>query len=121
EILDTAALVYLKPSKKEKRLPHKNPTISLSSLYQQVPEIFLRGVLPDDDTRVTLPYEKVLGQFKTAHVREDQMRDPTVPQLDTPILKATIQDSERFGTKTKPIETYPLPRATMKPDTAESI
>src|SRR5947209_1968461 len=109
EILDTAALVSLKASEIEKGMPDKNPTISLSSLYQQVPEIFLRGVLPDDDTRVALPYEKVLGQFKTAHVREDQMRDPTVPQLDTPILKATIQDSERFGTKIEPIETSPLP------------
>ena len=121
EILDTAALVSLKASEIEKGMPDKNPTISLSSLYQQVPEIFLRGVLPDDDTRVALPYEKVLGQFKTAHVREDQMRDPTVPQLDTPILKATIQDSERFGTKIEPIETSPLPRVPMKPATAESI
>src|SRR5438552_6352053 len=121
EILDTAALVSLKASEIEKGMPDKNPTISLSSLYQQVPEIFLRGVLPDDDTRVALPYEKVLGQFKTAHVREDQMRDPTVPQLDTPILKATIQDSERFGTKIEPIETSPLPRVAMKPATAESI
>jgi len=121
EILDTAALVSLKASEIEKGMPDKNPTISLSSLYQQVPEIFLRGVLPDDDTRVALPYEKVLGQFKTAHVREDQMRDPTVPQLDTPILKATIQDSERFGTKIEPIETSSLPRVPMKPATAESI
>src|SRR5437660_617858 len=121
EILDTAALVSLKASEIEKGMPDKNPTISLSSLYKQVPEIFLRGVLPDDDTRVALPYEKVLGQFKTAHVREDQMRDPTVPQLDTPILKATIQDSERFGTKIEPIETSPLPRVPMKPATAESI
>ncbi|PYK02672.1 MAG: hypothetical protein DME63_05785 [Verrucomicrobia bacterium] len=121
EILDTAALVSLKASEIEKGMPDKNPTISLSSLYQQVPEIFLRGVLPDDDTRVALPYEKVLGQFKTAHVREDQMRDPTVPQLDTPILKATIKDSERFGTKIEPLETSPLPRVPMKAATAESI
>src|SRR5437868_6801436 len=121
EILDTAALVSLKASEIEKGMPDKNPTISLSSLYYQVPEIFLRGVRPDDDMRVALPYEKVLGQFKTAHVREDQMRDPTVPQLDTPILKATIQDSERFGTKIEPIETSSLPRVPMKPATAESI
>jgi len=121
EILDTAALVSLKASEIEKGMPDKNPTISLSSLYQQVPEIFLRGVRPDDDTRVALPYEKVLGQFKTAHVRADQMRDPAVPQLDTPILKATIKDSERFGTKIEPLETSPLPRVPMKPATAESI
>ncbi len=102
-------------------MPEKNPTISLPSLYQQVPEIFLRGVRPDDDTRVSLPYEKVLEQFKSAHVRDDQVRDPAVPQLETPILKATIQDSERFGTKIEPIETSPLPAVPVKPATAEAI
>src|SRR5207302_10772449 len=44
-----------------------------------------------------------------------------VPQLDTPILKATIQDSERFGTKIAPIETSPLPAVPVKPATAEAI
>jgi predicted regulator of Ras-like GTPase activity (Roadblock/LC7/MglB family) len=121
EILDAAVRVSLKASEIEKGMPEKNPTISLPSLYQQVPEIFLRGVRPDDDTRVALPYEKVLEQFKSAHVREDQMRDPAVPQLDTPILKATIQDSVRFGTKIEPLETSPLPAVPMKPATAESI
>src|SRR2546430_4183282 len=121
EILDASVRVSLKASEIEKGMPEKNPTISLPSLYQQVPEIFLRGVRPDDDTRVRLPYEKVLEQFKSAHVREDQMRDPTCPQLDTPILKATIQDSERFGTKLEPIETSPLPEVAVKPATAEAI
>src|SRR5437660_3084023 len=121
EILDAAARVSLKASEIEKGMPEKNPTIALPSLYQQVPEIFLRGVRPDDETRVSLPYEKVLEQFKTAHVREDQLRDSAVPQLDTPILKATIQDSERFGTKIEPIETSPLPAVAVKPATAEAI
>src|SRR5438552_7431745 len=121
EILDAAARVSLKASEIEKGMSEKNPTISLPSLYQQVPEIFLRGVRPDDQTRVALPYEKVLEQFKSAYVRTDQMRDPAVPQVETPILKATIQDSERFGTKIEPIETSPLPSVPMKPATAESI
>ncbi|HWY52208.1 MAG TPA: hypothetical protein VNW72_12065 [Chthoniobacterales bacterium] len=121
EILDASARVSLKASEIEKGMPDKNPTISLPSLYQQVPEIFVRGVRPDDDTRVSLPYEKVLEQFKSANVRSDQLRDPAVPQLDTPILKATIQDSERFGTKIEPIETSPLPSIPMKTATAESI
>ncbi|PYL36825.1 MAG: hypothetical protein DMF34_12480, partial [Verrucomicrobia bacterium] len=121
EILDAAARVSLKASEIEKGMPENNPTIALPSLYQQVPEIFLRGVRPDDQTRVSLPYEKVLEQFKAAHVREDQMRDPAVPQLDTPILKATIQDSEKFGTKIEPIETTPLPAVPVRPATAESI
>src|SRR5947207_241677 len=121
EILDASVRVSLKASEIEKGMPDQNPTISLPSLYQQVPEIFLRNVRPDDDTRVALPYEKVLEQFKSAHVRSDQLRDPAVPQLDTPILKATIQDSERFGTKIEPIEASPLPSIPIKPATAESI
>jgi len=102
-------------------MPEQKPTISLPSLYQQVPEIFLRSVRPDDQTRVLLPYEEVLEQFKSANVRSDQLRDPAVPQLDTPILKATIQDSQRFGTKLEPLETSALPSIPMKPATAESI
>src|SRR2546423_11449020 len=121
EILDSAVRVSLKASEIEKGMPEKNPTISLPSLYQQVPEIFLRGVRPDDDTRVSLPYEKVLAQFTGAQVRADQMRDPAVPQLDTPILKATIQDSERFGTKIEPIETTATPTVAVNPATAETI
>src|SRR5205814_1802448 len=121
EILDASVRVSLKASEIEKGMPDQNPTISLPSLYQQVPEIFLRNVRPDDQTRVPLPYEKVLEQFKGANVRSDQLRDPAVPQLDTPILKATIQDSERFGTKIEPLETSALPSIPMKPATAESI
>ncbi len=60
EILDTNALVSLKASEIEKGMPDKRPMISLPSLYQQVPEIFLRSVRADDDARVELPYEKVL-------------------------------------------------------------
>jgi len=121
EVLDASACVSLKASEIEKGMADKNPGIGLPSLYQQVPEIFLRGVRPDDQTQVALPYEKVLEQFQTAHVRSDQLRDPEIPQLDTPILKATIQDSERFGTKLEPLETSALPSVPVKTATAESI
>lgn len=121
EILDASARVSLKASEIEKGMPDQKPTIALPSLYQQVPEIFVRSVRPDDPTRVALPFEKVLEQFKSANVRSDQLRDPAVPQLDTPILKATIQDSERFGTKLEPLETSAFPSIPMKPATAESI
>jgi len=122
EILDASACVSLKASEIEKGMADKNPSISLPSLYQQVPEIFLRGVRPDDQTRVALPYEKVLEQFQSVHVRSDQLRDPPIPQLDTPILKATMQDSERFGTKLEPLETSAaLSRVPVKMATAESI
>jgi len=121
EVLDASPCVSLKASEIEKGMADKNPSVALPSLYQQVPEIFLRGVRPDDQTRVALPYEKVLEQFQTAHVRSDQLRDPEIPQLDTPILKATIQDSERFGTKLEPLETSALPSVPVKTATAESI
>jgi predicted regulator of Ras-like GTPase activity (Roadblock/LC7/MglB family) len=121
EILDTNALVSLKASEIEKGMPDKHPMISLPSLYQQVPEIFLRSVRPDDETRVELPYEKVLAQFLTAHVRSDQVRDLTVPHVDTPILTATIEDSERFGTKVEPIEASAGPPMPIRHATAQSI
>src|SRR2546423_7286870 len=60
EILDASVRVSLKASEIEKGMPDQNPTISLPSLYQQVPEIFVRSVRPDDETRVGLPFEKVL-------------------------------------------------------------
>src|SRR5438874_7857764 len=122
EILDASACVSLKASEIEKGMADKNPSNSLPSLYQQVPEIFLRGVRPDAQTRAAFPYEKVLEQFQSVHVRSDQLRDPPIPQLDTPILKATIQDSERFGTKLEPLETSAaLSRVPLKTATAESI
>jgi predicted regulator of Ras-like GTPase activity (Roadblock/LC7/MglB family) len=121
EILDIEAIVSLKASELEKGMPDKHPMISLPSLYQQVPEIFLRSVRSDDDTRVELPYWKVLEQFQNVHVRTDQVRDPAIPHVDTPILTATIQDSERFGTKIAPIETSTLPSVPVKHATAESI
>ncbi len=121
EILDLNAVVSLKASEIEKGMPDKQPMISLPSLYQQAPEIFLRTVRPDDDTRVALPYEKVLEQFQSAQVRSDQIRDPAVPQLKTPILTATLRDSERFGTKIEPIETSLLPAVPVKQASAESI
>ena len=121
EILDTKAIVSLKASELEKGMPDKHPTISLTSLYQQVPEIFLRSVRPDDETRVELPYEKVLEQFQGAQVRADQERDPALPHVDTPILKATIEDSARFGTKIDPIETSTEPGVSVRHATAKSI
>jgi predicted regulator of Ras-like GTPase activity (Roadblock/LC7/MglB family) len=121
EILDTNAAVSLKASEIEKGMPEKHPMISLPSLYQQVPEIFLRSVRPDDDTRIELPYDKVLEQFQGAQVRADQVREAVLPHVDTPILKAMIQDSQRFGTKIEPIEASTLPPVPVKPATAESI
>src|SRR5713226_2142804 len=121
EILDASAEVCLKASEIEKGMPEGKPSVSLPSLYQQVPEIFLRSVSPADETRVALPYEKVLEQFNSARVRADQERDPSIPQVDTPILQATIKDTERFGTKIEPLESSVLPSVHVETATAKTL
>ena len=121
EVLDSSRSVELKASEIEKGMPEKNPTISLPSLFQQVPEIFLRSVPPTDPTRIALPYDKVLEQFNNARVRADQARNQRVPQLDTPILQATLEDNKRFGTKIEPLESSELPPVLVEPATAETI
>jgi predicted regulator of Ras-like GTPase activity (Roadblock/LC7/MglB family) len=63
----------------------------------------------------------VLEQFASVQVRSDQQRDDRVPQLETPILQATIEDTERFGTKMQPVESSDSPSVRVKPATAETI
>jgi len=121
EVIDPNRSVALKASEIEKGMPERNPSISLPSLYQQVPEIFLRSVAPTDPTRVPLPYGKLLEQFNSARVRSDQVREARIPQLETPILQATIEDTERFGTQVEPLESSPLPPVPVEPATAETI
>jgi len=121
EVIDANRTVTLKASEVEKGMCDRQPSISLPSLYQQIPEIFLRSVAPADETRVLLPYEKVLEQFNRVQVRRDQQRDDRVPQLETPILQATIEDTERFGTKMEPLEGCALPPVPIEPATAETI
>jgi predicted regulator of Ras-like GTPase activity (Roadblock/LC7/MglB family) len=121
EILDTNACVSLKASEIEKGMADGKPTIALPSLYQQVPEIFLRSVPLDDETRVPLPYENVLEQFNSVKVRQDQEIDHDVPQVDTPILQATIEDTKRFGTKMEPLQASALPPVPVAPATAKTI
>jgi predicted regulator of Ras-like GTPase activity (Roadblock/LC7/MglB family) len=121
EVIDANRSVALKASEIEKGMPERNPTISLPSLYQQVPEIFLRTVAPTDPTRVPLPYGKVLEQFNNARVRGDQVREVRIPQLETPILRATIEDTERFGTQVEPLESSSLPPVPVEPATAKTI
>jgi predicted regulator of Ras-like GTPase activity (Roadblock/LC7/MglB family) len=121
EVIDANRSVDLKASEIEKGMAERNPTIPLPSLYQQLPEIFLRAVTPDDSTRVALPYEKVLEQFTNLRVRDDQLREARIPLVDTPILQTTIEDSERFGTKVEPLVTSEFPPLAVEPATAKAI
>ena len=100
---DANRRILLKASEVERGMASGKPAVSLATIYQQVPEIFLRTVAPSDTSQVPLPFAKVLDQFTSLHVRGDQERHLAVPQVETPFLKAAVEDSSRFGTTMEPL------------------
>ena len=98
ESFDVSQTILLKASEIEKGMADGKPAVSLFSIYEQVPDIFDRNVRPDDATQIAVPHGKVLEQLRKMQVRDDQELETAVPQVDTPILKVTIEDTERFGT-----------------------
>lgn len=101
EMIDVNVRVSLKASEIEKGMPERKPTISLTSLYQQAPEIFLRSVPVSDTTRVVLPYEKVLEQFDDAHERLEtsafppSLVEPGAAEAPSSAAAATTRSSQR--------------------------
>jgi predicted regulator of Ras-like GTPase activity (Roadblock/LC7/MglB family) len=120
---DANRRILLKASEVEKGMANGKPTVSLATIYEQVPEIFVRTVAPSDTSQVPLPFAKVLDQFTSLHVRGDQERHLAVPQVETPFLKAAVEDSSRFGTTMEPLEMQPgdLPSVRIQPPTAEAF
>jgi predicted regulator of Ras-like GTPase activity (Roadblock/LC7/MglB family) len=121
EMFDTGRAVLLKASELEKGMAKGQPTVSLASVYEQVPEIFLRSVPPGDSTQLPLPFEKVMAQFTSARVRDDQERDQSVPQVETPILQVTIEDTAKFGTTMEPLQASAHPPVKVEPASAKSF
>jgi predicted regulator of Ras-like GTPase activity (Roadblock/LC7/MglB family) len=120
---DANRRILLKASEVEKGMANGKPSVSLSTIYEQVPEIFLKTIAPSDTWQVPLPFAKVLDQFTSLHVRGDQERHLAVPQVETPFLKAAVEDSSRFGTTMEPLEMQPgdLPSVRIEPPTAEAF
>jgi predicted regulator of Ras-like GTPase activity (Roadblock/LC7/MglB family) len=118
---DASQPILLKASEIEKGMASGKPTVALTSIYEQVPEIFLHRVSATDATQVPLPYSKVLEQFKSMHVRDDQLRDQDVPQLETPILQVAMEDTARFGTTMEPLQGSALPPVKIELATAETL
>lgn len=120
---DANRRILLKASEVEKGMANGKPSVSLATIYQQVPEIFLKTIAPSDTWQVPLPFAKVLDQFTSLHVRGDQERHLAVPQVETPFLKAAVEDSSRFGTTMEPLEMQPgdLPSVRIQPPTAEAF
>jgi predicted regulator of Ras-like GTPase activity (Roadblock/LC7/MglB family) len=120
ESIDTSRRVLLKASEVEKGMATGNPTVSLGTVYQQVPEIFIRRIAEADASQLKLPFQKVLDGFANMHVRADQERASAVPQVETPFLKVTLEDNQTFGTTTEPLETTEMPPVRIQPPTAEA-
>ncbi|MBA2271037.1 MAG: hypothetical protein H0W20_10640 [Chthoniobacterales bacterium] len=118
---DVGRRVLLKASELERGMANGRPAVSVATIFEQVPEIFVRSVAASNTTQVTLPFSKVLEQFSALQTRSDQYRDLAVPHVETPFLKVTLEDDERFGTKPEILETGDLPPGRVEPATAESI
>ena len=118
---DASRRVLLKAAELERGMARGKPTVSLTTIHDQVPEIFLRKIEPSDVSQVELPFDKVLEQFSQLQVRDDQNRAPIVPQVETPFLQVTLEDDAKFGTKTEMLETSDLPPVRVEPATAEAI
>ncbi|HEX4630206.1 MAG TPA: hypothetical protein VH188_04510 [Chthoniobacterales bacterium] len=121
ESIDTSRRVLLKASEVERGMATGKPTVSLATVYQQVPEIFICRITESDTSQLNLPFQKVLNGFASMHVRADQERANAVPQVETPFLKVTLEDNQKFGTITEPLETTEMPPVRMQPATAEAF
>lgn len=115
--------ILLRASEVEKGMANGKPSVSLATIYEQVPEIFLRTISPSETWQVQLPFAKVLDQFTSLHVRSDQERHLIVPQVETPFLKVAVEDCSEFGTTLEPLqmETGDLPVVRVEPPTAEAF
>ncbi|MFN2477276.1 MAG: hypothetical protein ABR526_13155 [Chthoniobacterales bacterium] len=118
---DSERRVLLKASELERGMANGRPAVSIATLYQQVPEVFTREISPTDPEQVSLPFSVVLEQFSNLQTRTDQQRATAVPQVETPFLKVTLEDSERFGTPAELGDVEELPDVRMEPATAESL
>jgi predicted regulator of Ras-like GTPase activity (Roadblock/LC7/MglB family) len=118
---DVNRCISIKAADVEKGMSTGQPTASLVSIYEQAPEIFLQSITSGDLTQVPLPFAKVMEQFQTLHVRDDQMQDEAIPQVETPFLQVTIEDTQRFGTSIAPLQTSAKPPVKVEPATARSL
>src|SRR5438067_718514 len=118
---DANRTITIKATEVEKGMATGKPTALLSSIYEQAPDIFRQSISPNELTQVPLPYDKVLEQFQAVQVRDDQTQDEDVPQLETPFLQVTIEDTKKFGTSLAPLQTSAKPPVKVEPATARAI
>lgn len=113
--------VLLKAAEIERGMSNGKPSVSIASIYEQVPEVFARQISAADPVQVALPFSAVLEQFSNLQTRADQQRVAPTPQVQTPFLKVMMEDGERFGTPAELGEIADLPTVRVEPATAQSI
>ena len=114
--IDPSRRLLLKATDLERGMSSGRPTVPLRAVYQQAPEFFISEVDQADKTEVTLPFSKVLEQFAAFQVRPDQLAQQALPQVETPFLQVTLEDSKRFGTPATPAS-LPVPATQPEPET----
>jgi predicted regulator of Ras-like GTPase activity (Roadblock/LC7/MglB family) len=119
--IDPQHRIILPASEIERGMATGRPTVLLRAIYQQAPELFTCEVDAANKTEVALPVGKVLEQFGCFQVRDDQICDQAVPQVETPFLKVTLEDGERFGTPVAPLQTSDQPPVKIQPAIAGTI
>ena len=113
--------ILLKASEVERGMASGKPAVSLATIYQQVPEIFLRSIAPADARKCSFRSRKCSSNSRSLQVRSDQERHQAVPQVETPFLQVTLEDNSRFGTTIEAVETGDLPPVRIEPPTAEAF
>ena len=113
--------ILLKASDVEKGMATGRPTAPLASIHAQVPDIFLIKVTAHDPRQIDLPFDKVLDQFQSIKVRDDQEEQNDVPQLDTPFLQVTLEDTEKFGVTLPKLQASENPPVRVEPATAQTL
>jgi predicted regulator of Ras-like GTPase activity (Roadblock/LC7/MglB family) len=108
--------VLLKAAEVEKGMAMGRPAIPVATLFQQAPDIFMHTVPSSDGAMVALPFDRVMSALSNMALRSDQAAEQAVPQVETPFLQVTREDTERFGTP-MPVQPAPLPR--QEAETAE--
>jgi predicted regulator of Ras-like GTPase activity (Roadblock/LC7/MglB family) len=121
ESFNAGQRILLKACDVEKGMAMGKPTAPLSSIHAQVPDIFLIKVAADDARQIDLPFDKVMDQFQNIKLRDDQEEESDVPQVDTPFLQVTLEDTEKFGVTLPKLQTSDHPPVKVEPATAQAL
>lgn len=122
--IDAEQRLVFKAAQLERGMANGRPAVSLRTVYQQAPALFREEIAESDPREIALPFQKVLEQFANFQVRVDQVPDDAVPEVETPFLKVTQEDSKKFGTSVRavrPAAPAPAPKPVTTPEPEAAV